>query len=219
MHSMDTAALGHERDQRGIASPRSRQGSPGSLSVQKVAPCTVGPARFSTKTPDKGQTRERRSEGAGWFYAKPPPRLPKGPRSTRDTTQHPGPGPTAQRARKGLRAQGGKQSAAPSLLPAAPRAQRSGAAPHGPTEMSPGSRSRPPPPARPGQPAAGPEPQPGEENGKAQEPFPGLHLPASKEMHQGVSLAHPRRLHPGRRKEVPGASAPRSRRRSQQGSA
>lgn len=92
MHCMDTGALGEERDQRGTSSPRSRQANPGSLSVQQED-------RFTTKTclstiRDKPGNSEQRDGTA--FPGSLHPRLPKGPRSTRGTTQLPGPGPTAR---------------------------------------------------------------------------------------------------------------------------
>lgn len=210
-----------------IQGPLERSGTSGALLAREAdrripAASPAGRPFHHENVPlhDKGQTREQRAERRDCFSRKPPPPPPQGPAFHPWHNATPGTGPDrAQRARKGLRARGGRQSAAPSLLPAAPRAQRSGAAPRSPTEMCPGSRSRPPPPPRPGQPAAGPDPQARAENGKAEEQFSGLHLPAGKEMHQGVSLAHPRRLHPGERKDAPGASAPHSRRRSKRGSA
>lgn len=94
---MDTAALGHERDQRGISSPRSRHESWQPLRTTG-SPRRAGPACFSTKTcfstiRDKPGNSEQR-DGTG-FPGSLHPRLPKGPRSTRGTTQLPGPGPTA----------------------------------------------------------------------------------------------------------------------------
>lgn len=84
MHGMDAAARGHER---GIPSPRGHRRVP-AASPDSGEPTHRGPWCCSTQTPDWGRS-ERRAGFTGSLH----PRLPKGPRSTRDITQHPGPGP------------------------------------------------------------------------------------------------------------------------------
>lgn len=179
-------------------------------------------ARWALRaSPRKRQTREGDQRERAGFTGSLHPRLPKGPRSTRDTTQHPGLGPTARSGPGRAPGHGAGSGARPLLSSPRPLGHRGAGQPCRDVPRQPLQAAAAAP--RPGQLATGagegPDPQPREENEKAQQQLPRLHLPAGKEMHKGVSLAHPRRLQPGGRKDAPGASAPQSRRPSWQGSA